>query len=514
MNLPLISRRQFLGTAAAGLAASCVRGAESDRDLAQAMEAVRAAIPLASADRERPIYHFHPPANWNNDPNGPLFYNGWHHLFYQLNPFGATIAHQHWGHARSQDLVNWEHLPIAICPSSDKGERAIFSGGSIVAKDGRPRLIYTSIGHPEPEQWMVEPEDENLISWKKFYGNPVLTSAAHGGVTVNEWRDPFLFSEGGEFYMVCGGMANTEQGGRGQVQLYRATKDDLSQWRWLGTVFQPPERETYDVECPNLFKLDDKWVLIISPNRPCEYFVGTLDLKSVRFTPETHGILDAGDAYASNIYRDDQGRTILWLWGRTYTPPGRGWNGVMTMPRILSIGSDGFLRQHVLPAFQQLRGEPKVFPGRQLGEETVVLDGVPGDAVEIEAEFSAGNFATFGFEVGHSASGQPAATVTIQRGILAVGNARTYVGNPERYKLHLFIDKRCLEVYVNDGVVALYSAIDMPTEDTRVAVFGVPSHVDSEPPNAVNHTPQGVRLESLTTWPMKPASFSLEHFHI
>ena len=511
MKLPTGSstRRQFVAGTAASIAVSRARGADSDPNLIKAMEAVQKAVPLASADPDRPVYHFHPPANWNNDPNGTLFYKGWHHLFYQLDPFGANPGNQHWGHARSKDLVNWEHLPIAIGPSPEKGERAIFSGGAIIADDGRPRLIYTSIGHPQPEQWMVIPGDDDLISWTKFAANPVLTVAAHGGLTVNQWRDPFLFREAGQVYMVCGGNASTGRGGAGQVQLYRAVKNDLSEWKHLGTVFQALERETYNIECPNLFKLDGKWVLIISPHRPCEYYVGSLDLEKVRFTPETHGILDAGAAYASNISRDDQGRTLLWLWGRTNTPAGRGWNGVLTMPRILSIGADGFLRQEVPPEFHALRGDAKTFPGVQLGESPLPLDGVP-DAAEIEAEFSAGNFSTFGFELRRA--GQPALIAAIDRGTLTVGSARAYVGNQERYKIRLFLDKRCLEVYVDNGAVALYSFIDSPPGGQSVAVFA--RTVNPGFGNPANRPPASVRMESLKAWPMKPAVFSLEQFHV
>ena len=507
----ITTRRDFIKAAAAvaGTPRSASAAARSlkeliqaspqpDPSLVKATEAVRAAIPVASADPERPVYHFHPPANWNNDPNGTLFYKGWHHLFYQLNPFAPLPGNQHWGHARSRDLVNWEHLPVAIWPSSDKGERAIYSGGAIIAKDGRPRLIYTSIGHPQPEQWMALPEDEDLFRWKKFEGNPVLTVAAHGKLTVNQWRDPFLFREMGQTYMVCGGNANTGRGGAGQVQLYRAVNDDLSQWIHLGRVFQALERETYNIECPNLFKLDNKWVLIMSPHRACEYFVGTLDLEKVKFTPETHSILDAGDAYASNISQDDQGRTILWLWGRTNTPSGRGWNGVMVMPRVLSIGSDGFLRQEVPAEFTKLRGALKTFPGGPIGDTPIVLEGVRGDAVEVEAEFASSNFGAFGFDIRRSASGNPTTTVTIQRGTLTVGNLRAYVGNSERYKVRVFVDKRCLELYVNDGAVALYSAVDAKPEDAGMAVFA--------------RSTNPVRLESLKAWPMAPASFDLNRF--
>jgi len=505
-----MTRRRLLQTAGTTAAIGAMRGAEIDPAWVQAMESVQAAVATASEDPERPIFHFHPPANWNNDPNGTLFYKGWHHLFYQLNPFGTNIGNQHWGHARSRDLVNWEHLPIAVWPSSALGERAIFSGGAIVANDGRPRLIYTSIGHAEPEQCMALPQDADLIAWKKFAGNPVLTTAAHGPLKVNQWRDPFLFRDSGQVYMVCGGNARMGRGGSGQVQLYRAAKEDLSEWRYLGCVFQPLERETYNIECPNLLPLEGKWVLIISPHRPCEYFVGTLDLEKARFTPETHGILDAGDAYASNISRDGQGRTILWLWGRTNTPPGHGWNGVMVLPRILSLGPDGFLRQQVPAEFQSLRASSQTFSARLLGNQVIVLEGVHGDAIELQAEFTAPNSSAFGFEVRRSASGMAAAVVTFQRGMLSVGNARTYIGDSNRVEVHLFVDKRCLEVYVNDGAVALYTALNAAPEDRGIAVFAreLQFSRSSDAPAA------NVTLEALQVWEMHPATFSLEHFHL
>ena len=36
---------------------------------------------------ERPLYHFRPPANWMNDPNGPIQWKGQYHLFYQHHPY-------------------------------------------------------------------------------------------------------------------------------------------------------------------------------------------------------------------------------------------------------------------------------------------------------------------------------------------------------------------------------------------------------------------------------------------
>jgi beta-fructofuranosidase len=509
----MTTRRHFVQAASTALALQSVRGAEPDPDFVKAMQAVQSAIPTAEADPQRPRYHFHPPANWTNDPNGTIFYKGWNHLFYQLNPFAARIGSQHWGHARSRDLVNWEHLPIAIWPSTEKGERFIYSGGAAIASDGRPRLIYTSIGHPQPEQWMVTPKDDDLFEWEKYPGNPVLTQAAHGDSPVNQWRDPFLFHENGRAYMVCGGSIPGGRGGAGQVQLYRAEKDDLSQWKHLGAVFHSPERDIFNIECPNLFKLDGKWVLVFSPHRPCEYYVGDLDVARVRFTPETHGVLDPGDAYASNISVDGGGRTILWLWGRTNTPPDKGWGSVITMPRVLSIGADGFLRQTPVPEFETLRGEPKSIGPASL-EKPLMVNGVPGDSTEIEAEFTGSG--SYGFELRRDAEGKPGIVVSIQGQYLNVGTARTYLGNTGRNKLRIFLDKRCIEVYCNDGIAAVFNWVEAADDAQGISVFGQSGGRGprGNSGSSGRAAPTPPRLESLKVWPMKAATFNMDRFHV
>ena len=69
-------------------------------------------------DRYYPGYHFRPSINWMNDPNGPIFKNGWYHLFFQYNPNSDVWGDIHWGHAKSKDLIHWEMCPIAIAPVS------------------------------------------------------------------------------------------------------------------------------------------------------------------------------------------------------------------------------------------------------------------------------------------------------------------------------------------------------------------------------------------------------------
>ena len=114
-----LNRREFLVGATAASAVWPAMAQQAADDPSAATASLRAAVGLAARDPERPVYHFRPPANWTNDPNGTIYYKGWHHLFYQLNPTAPRGGNQHWGHARSRDLVNWEHLPIALWPLTD-----------------------------------------------------------------------------------------------------------------------------------------------------------------------------------------------------------------------------------------------------------------------------------------------------------------------------------------------------------------------------------------------------------
>src|SRR6478609_280999 len=121
------------------------RGENQDEVLARAEAAVAAAVPRAQADPGRPIFHVTSPAQWINDPNGPIFHKGYYHLFYQLDPFSDKGVIKYWGHVRSRDLAKWEQLPIAIAPSGDKGEESIWSGCCTINDHGQPMIFYTSI---------------------------------------------------------------------------------------------------------------------------------------------------------------------------------------------------------------------------------------------------------------------------------------------------------------------------------------------------------------------------------
>lgn len=497
MTLNQPSRRQFVRLSAAALGAGRLGAAEENAAIVKAMEAVRKAIPVAESDSERPDYHFRPPAQWNNDPNGTIYYQGWHHLFYQHNPYDSVWGHMHWGHARSRDLVNWEHLPIALWPSLEKGEDHVFSGGAIAGPRGRPLLFYTSIGKRDPEQWLATPKDDELLVWGKYPGNPVLSLNHHGATKVYEWRDPFPFREAGRTFLVAGGNLDP-RGSQASVQLYEAENAELTRWKYRGVLFRHPDKSAWNIECPNFFKVGKKWVLLISPHRPVEYFVGDFDAARGRFHPETQGVLDPGDSYASNISYDEKGRCILWLWGRT--PRGRGWNSVMVMPRVLTIGADGHPRQNPAPEFAVLRGTERTVAPRRLDDQGVSLqDAASGKRLEIEAEFEFTSARSAGLRVRRSGDGSRSVEVSYSpgSGMVTVDRRRMFAGRDRKITLRAFLDKRVMEVYANDGAAAMFTAVEAGPEDTEVEMFAAGGTAE---------------IRKLRAWAMKPAKFSLERF--
>ena len=161
----------------------------ADPAIANAMEAVRAGIAACREDPTRPVYHFRPPARWMNDICGAIFYKGYYHVFYQINPYGDGWGADgsSWAHARSNDLVRWEHLPIALHPLTAQGERRCNSGSIATGADGTPMIFYTFVPKHDKatklgkrEQWAAIATDDDPIRWQRIKGNPLLAAGVNG----------------------------------------------------------------------------------------------------------------------------------------------------------------------------------------------------------------------------------------------------------------------------------------------------------------------------------------------
>lgn len=255
-----------------------------------------------------------------NDPNGTIRHGGWYHLFYQHNPFGDKWGSMHWGHARSRDLVDWEHQPIALAPAVERGEEHCFSGCIAADADGTPRLLYTSVAFPggRPyEQWRASPLDPGLVAWER--DRTPLPLGQHG----QHARDPYVFAWQGRTFLIFGD--------EGAVALYEAEGGDLDQLRPRGALFSRPGQIVKFCECPTFFPVGDEWLLALSPYRAVEWWLGSFD--GARFTPRLNGRLDLGDSfYATNTFAEGDGSTVVVGWIKGFKAD-RGWNGCLSYPR-------------------------------------------------------------------------------------------------------------------------------------------------------------------------------------
>lgn len=324
-------------------------------------------------DPARPLWHFGPPAYWMNDPNGVCWHDGWCHLFYQHNPHGDEWGDIHWGHARSRDLVHWEHLPPALRPQLTAGEKHCYSGCLAFTGSGDPHIIYTSVkSDPAAPATQVPatPTDAGWRTWTQHVATPFLDLATHGGPAFDrDWRDPFVFREAGRTFLILGATLAADT----VISLYENPAGDLQQWHYRGIIHRAPRSQTVFLECPNLIRLGDKWLLLTSPCREVEWHSGTLDLQTYRFHAERRGVLDASDHYyATHPATDPSGRTVLFGWAQKF-PKHRGWNGCLGVPRRLWLDAAGDLCSEPVAEITALRTDEAICPAQALAAAPLAL---------------------------------------------------------------------------------------------------------------------------------------------
>ena len=178
------SRRSFLKTAAASASVAALPrlGRATARFVADdALQAKLAADPL------RPQFHLLPAKNWMNDPNGPIFWNGLYHMFFQYNPNAAVWGDMHWNHAVSEDMIHWRHMPIALAPTPGWADGDGCFTGSAVNDNGVATILYTGVKETSFEQATLRDSHHNFRETQCL-----ATSSDPQLRTWNKWKDPVI----------------------------------------------------------------------------------------------------------------------------------------------------------------------------------------------------------------------------------------------------------------------------------------------------------------------------------
>src|ERR1700757_5393158 len=168
-----------------------------------------------AADPLRPQFHLLPARNWMNDPNGPIYWNGHYHMFFQYNPNAAVWGDMHWAHAVSPDMIHWRHMPVALAPAPGWDDADGCFTGSAVDDNGTATILYTGVKSVAAEratlrdgannfrevQCLATSTDPQLLSWTKWK-TPVIQPPEDPLLTG--FRDPFLWRDRDVWYLGVG----------------------------------------------------------------------------------------------------------------------------------------------------------------------------------------------------------------------------------------------------------------------------------------------------------------------
>lgn len=441
-----------------------------------------------------PRFHVTGEVGWINDPNGFSLYRGEYHLFFQYNPYSTHWDTMHWGHVKTRDFIRWERLPCALAPDESYDKDGCFSGSAIELRDGRHLLIYTGVrktddGDEYQTQCLAFGDG---INYEKYENNPVISDELlpEGGSHVH-FRDPKIWESDGKFCVVTG---NLTCDGSGAVLLFES--DDAVHWSRVSTVAASENRFGRMWECPDLFKLDGKDVLLVSPQEMrgdgMEFIYGNTTLCLIGelgddgvLKRETEHTIDYGlDFYAPQTVPTPDGRRVIIAWMQY-------WNSVeirpvetlpffgqMTLPRELNV-RDGRLIQNPVRELENYRKDRVSYTDIS-ADGRMTLPDIRGRSLDLTVAVRPDGTDLYKSFIVNVAEGEGYVTSIRYRpdkGTVLVNRSRS--GWPENVMNHrefavrdrqgeitirFILDRYSMELFVNGGEQAASFAIFPPEE--------------------------------------------------
>ncbi len=450
-------------------------------------------IVKTNRDPQHPIYHFSPPANWMNDPNGLICWQGKTHLFYQYNPAAPVWGLIHWGHAVSPDLVHWKRLPIAMAPTlGTPNEDGCWSGSALVTPDG-PAFFYTAVF---PETVCVARPEKNFNRLVNDADNPVIPAPPQG-LELEGFRDPCVWCEGDVWYLTLG---SGFKGIGGAVLLYRSK--DLKHWEYLHPLLTGDLKDDVPFptgtmwECPQLVQIDDQYFLFISAivdpkTQYTIYYQGKM--MDHRFIPTALKKPDQGGGavYAPLTFEDSKRRRILFGWIKEEREEAAckkaGWAGVMTLPRVLSLSVKKELLIDPAPEVELLRKAQIASFSGEVNDQFIEVSGtkaVLNAEITAKIQFIGNGGVEFVLASSPQADERTVIAYDSARGLLTIDTTAASrdpltrgahkecalpLGQNEPLELRIFLDGSVLEVYANHRVVMTSRLY--PTTRTGLRLF-------------------------------------------
>ncbi len=436
-------------------------------------------------------YHMMPEAYWMNDPNGFIYFKGKYHLYYQTNPFSTVWANMHWAHVVSEDLINWEHRGVALAPSNDYDDdlKGGTWSGTAVEHEGKIYILYTCCVMKgdviTQQQCLAYSEDGDTFT--KYEGNPVLQ--APEGLSSADFRDPKIWKHGNDFYCIV----SSKNDGEACLGIFQSK--DMKSWEYKGIFFHGHAAYGEMWECPDFFKLDNRYVLQVCTlnydngiKSMC--FVGSFDYEKLRFEPVEIYESDAGfDFYGAqtaegpNKERIMVGYTNSWPWMPWFKDFGlnqfENWCGSLGLPREMNFNESGRLVFKPIDAVYKLQGditESRIYLRNGERKDFKIGDGIHAK-LDLKFNLNENKSGLCKIHLRNSALEDTVILVDFVGGKIICDRTRSYkdlssvlFGNTNNrqtrvartfdkqksdLRVEIFADTSCIEVYVNDGETVL-----------------------------------------------------------
>ena len=416
--------------------------------------------PYAATDYTEPLrgqYHFSSQNGWMNDVNGPVYYRGTYHLFYQNNPHDLTHGTIHWGHATSTDLVHWTQQPIALEPGVDPATD-LASGSAWVDVNNVTGL---KSGTDDP---ILLFSNTNGVSIAYSTNGAKTFQMYKGGqkviTTTSTSRDPKVqWDPAGHRWVLA---EYDENGGHGAT-FY--TSNNLLAWTQVGRY-----AGSWLYECPDLYQLpvdgitgNQKWVLQDASGR---YVIGSLDANSVFISdwasPQTMDKAQTGYSapstwYAAQTFNQMPNNRIVQM---AWQPGNQGstWNGNASFPVDVALKtfSEGIrITRNPVPEIDGIHTTNQTWPATTLTADGAndPFAGITGDTYEIRAEFdlTGTTASSFGFQLHRRSDGSSDRTVAYDTGAQTLYGQTLPPAATNHVKIRMLVDRGQLEVFGNDG---------------------------------------------------------------
>ena len=422
-------------------------------------------------EKFRPEFHHTPVYGWMNDPNGMFYLDGVYHLYYQWNPYGSTWENMTWGHSTSKDLVNWTAEKPVLFPDA---LGAIFSGSCVVDKNntagfGKNAIVafYTSAGRNQVQSMAYS--TDGGYTFTKYDQNPVLIG------DCPDFRDPKVFwnSEAGFWNMILAA---------GQEMRIYSSKN-LKEWKFESSFGAGYGAHGGVWECPDLMKIDNKWVLICNINpggifggSATQYFVGDFDGK--RFTTNQKATLwlDYGkDHYATvTFFNAPYNRRIAlaWMsnWQYANNVPTNQFRSANSVPRdlgVFAVDGNYYCSAKPSPELLKMRGSAIKTPSEtceivvDIKKDTkITLSNSRNEYVTISYNKTTG---IFKFDRTHSGDCTFSPDFAAETSVKVPGGSR---------QLRIFIDRCSVEVFDSEGKAVMTNLV-FPSECySKIAATG------------------------------------------